>query len=156
MSATTGTQLEQLPASDQVGRAFKAAIAAMRRLRARESHHHEPVSDAQYGLLFGLCGEDCLASSELAARADLSPASATEMLDLLAQTGLVRRERSERDRRIVLVSLTERGQAMLEERRQRYEPRWRGALGEFSDEELLSAVAVLDRLRRLFDELGRD
>ncbi|MBV8953324.1 MAG: winged helix DNA-binding protein, partial [Solirubrobacterales bacterium] len=79
--------------------------------------------------------------------------TATEMLDPLAASGLVRRERSERDRRVVLISLTDRGRRLTEERRARFEPRWRAALAEFSDAELLTAAAVLDRMRAMFDEL---
>ena len=131
-------------------------MAAVRRLRGRETRHPAELSDAQYGLLFGLREHSELSSSELALAADLSPATATEMLDALATAGLVRRQRSERDRRVVLISLTERGHEVVEERRARYEPRWRAALAEFSDEELLRAAAVLDRLRNLFDELRED
>lgn len=92
-------------------------------------------------------------TSELADLADLSPASTTEMLEGLAAAGLVMRERSERDRRVVLTSLTERGSELVEARRARYEPRWRAALDEFTEEELVVAATVLDRLRVLFDEI---
>jgi DNA-binding MarR family transcriptional regulator len=78
------------------------------------------------------------------------------MLDGLASAGLVVRERSERDRRVVLTSLTERGSELVEARRARYEPRWRAAVGEFTEEELVAAAAVLDRLRVLFDELATE
>ena len=153
---TTAAASESLQAAEQLGRSFKGAMAAVRRLRGRETRHPGELSDAQYGLLFGLREHSELSSSELALAADLSPATATEMLDALATAGLVRRQRSERDRRVVLISLTERGHEVVEERRARYEPRWRAALAEFSDEELLRAAAVLDRLRNLFDELRED
>jgi len=95
--------------TEQLGRAFKATGAAVRRLRGRERRRVGGLRDAQYTLLFGLCEHTELSSSELAHLAELSPASATEMLDELVQAGLVRRVRSERDRRVVLVSLTEPG-----------------------------------------------
>ncbi len=75
------------------------------------------------------------------------------MLDALAAAGLVRRVRSERDRRVVLTSLTERGHALLEERHARIAPRWNAALSGFSDDELRTAAAVMDSLRTVFDEL---
>ena len=53
----------------------------------------------------------------------------------------------------MLISLTERGAALVEERRKRYDPRWRGALADFSEDELRGAAAVLDALRRYFEEL---
>jgi DNA-binding MarR family transcriptional regulator len=142
---------DQVTAADAVGRSFKGAVAAMRRMRGRRLQRGE-LSDAQYGLLFGLCDRDAASSSELAYSADVSPASATEMLDALADNGLVQRERSERDRRLVLISLTHRGRALVEERRATYAPRWRAALAGFSEDELLTASAVLDSLRQFFDE----
>lgn len=151
---TTGVEPAQLPATEQVGRSFKAALAAVRQLQGRDTHRSgSELSHAQYGLLFGLREHDQLSSSELAYAANLSPASATEMLDGLLAAGLVRRERSEQDRRVVLISLTDRGRQLVEERRKRYEPRWKAALAEFSDEELRTAAAVLDRLRHYFEEL---
>lgn len=145
---------ERVDGATEVGRAFKGAMAAVRRLRGRETRGHGELSDAQYSLLFGLREHTELSSRELAELAALSPATTTEMLEGLAAAGLVRRERSELDRRVVLTSLTERGRDLVEARRARYEPRWRAALAEFSEEELLAAAAVLDRLGQLFEELS--
>ena len=75
------------------------------------------------------------------------------MLEGLAAAGLVLRVRSEQDRRVVLTSLTERGRALVQERHDRFAPRYNAALAEFSDEELRTAAAVLGRLRRMFDEI---
>lgn len=88
--------------------------------------------------------------------ADLSPAAATEMLDELVEAGLVCRTRSEQDRRVVFASLTERGSALVEQHRAHFEPRWRAAFSEFSPADLLTAVAVLDRMRALFEELAQE
>lgn len=142
--------------TERLGRAFKATSAAVRRLRGRERRRVGGLRDAQYTLLFGLCEHTELPSSELAHLADLSPASATEMLDELVEAGLVRRVRSERDRRVVLVSLSEPGRALVEEHRARFEPRWRAAFAEFSEEEIQTAVAVLDRMRAVFEEFDAE
>jgi DNA-binding MarR family transcriptional regulator len=138
--------------AQQLADSFKGAMAAVRRMRGRETRRPGELSDAQYGLLFSLCERHEMSSGELAVAADLSPASVTEMLDSLAAAGLVERFRSRRDRRVVLTSLTERGRGLVEDRRARFEPRYRAALARFSDEELLAAAAVLERLRALFDE----
>jgi DNA-binding MarR family transcriptional regulator len=137
----------------QLGRSFKRAMAAVRRMRGRETRRSGDLSDAQYGLLFSLRGQSELSSSELAEAADLSPATTTEMLDALERAGLVSRTRSLRDRRVVLTSLTERGRALVDERHARYEPRWRAAFEDFSEDELRTAAAVLDRMAAMFDDL---
>lgn len=155
-SPPAGAGKAALEPHEQLGRSFKGAMAAVRRLRGRETHSPGAMSDAQYSLLFGLRDHEQLSLGELAVAADLSAATATEMLDALAASGLVHRARSERDRRVVLISLTDRGRRLTEERRARFEPRWRAALAEFSDAELLTAAAVLDRMRAMFDELRNE
>lgn len=137
---------------EELGRSFKGAMAALRRLRGRETHQPGELSYAQYGLLFGLWDGADRSSRELAVMADISPATTAEMLDGLAAAGLVDRTRSEEDKRIVLNSLTDRGRELIEERRRTYEPRWQAALAGFSEKELLSAARVLDAIRTMFDE----
>ncbi len=145
---------EAVDAFEEVGQSFKRAMAAMRRLRGRETHRPGELSFAQNGLLFGLAGGCALSSRELAYAADLTPATVTQMLDSLEAAGLVKRVRSPLDKRVVLTSLTARGNAVIEERRARMEPQWRKALAEFGDDELRTAAAVLDRIRVLFDEMA--
>lgn len=140
--------------ADELGRAFKAAMAAVRRLRGRETHRPGDLSYAQYSLLFSLAAGDMKSARELAELADLSPATVAQMLDHLAAAGLVTRVRSDEDKRIVLTSLTDRGCEVIEARRCAMEPRWRAALAEFSDTELQTAASVLDRLRDLFEEFA--
>jgi DNA-binding MarR family transcriptional regulator len=145
---------ERGDAAEQVARSFKRAMAAVRRLRGRETHRPGELTDAQYGLLFCLRDQNQMSVRELAYAADLSPASVTEMLEGLMAAGLVERERSDRDRRVVLTSLTESGRGLVEERRARFEPRFRAAMEPFGEDELVVAAAVLERLRGLFDEIA--
>jgi DNA-binding MarR family transcriptional regulator len=149
--ATDGSELDP---QAHVGRAFKAAMTSMRRLRGRETQH---LSYAQYGLLFGLAEQDELPARQLAALADLAPGTVTEMLDHLEADGLVQRNRSSLDKRVVLVSLTQRGGELVRERRKTLEGRWQQALSGFNDEELRTAAAVLERLSELLDSFdGND
>jgi DNA-binding MarR family transcriptional regulator len=139
---------------DELAQSFRAVTAAVRRLRGRETHRPGELSHAQYGLLFSLAREGEMPAGELALAADLSPASVTQMLDGLEAAGLVQRTRSERDKRVVLTSLTEHGKGLVDARRAMFEPLWRDALAEFSEQELATAGAVLDRLHDLFEELA--
>ena len=148
------SEREQGTAGEQVARSFKRAMAAVRRLRGRETHRPGELTDAQYGLLFCLRDPAQMSVRDLAYAADLSPASVTEMLDGLTAAGLVDRQRSDRDRRVVNTSLTDSGRGLVEERRARFEPRFRAALEPFSENELVVAAAVLERLRDLFEEIA--
>jgi MarR family transcriptional regulator, organic hydroperoxide resistance regulator len=141
------------PAARDLGQAFKSCLSAVRRLRGRENRAHGELSDAQYGLLFSLVDHEALPTSELACLANLSPATATGMLDGLVAAGLVSRTRSERDRRVVLTSLTEHGRALVDARHAVFAPRFNAALAEFSDDELRTAAAVFARLGAMFDDI---
>lgn len=144
---------EPLSADAQLGRSFKAAMAAVRRLRGRETHRPGELSYAQYGLLFCLAESGpVLSARQLAVAADLSPATVTEMLEGMEQAGLVERERSAEDRRIVLTSLTDEGQRVVQQRHDRFRERWQTALAEFDEGELRTAAAILDRLKAIFDD----
>jgi DNA-binding MarR family transcriptional regulator len=155
MSATSDALAAQQrkAAMEDVGRAFKEASAAVRRLRGRDAHHPCDLSHAQYSVLFELLRRGELPAGELAAVAGVSPASMTEMLDRLADAGLVERSRSDRDRRVVVCRLTGGGRERCEAHRAKVEPLWTEALSAYSVEELAAAAAVLDSLRGLFDRL---
>jgi DNA-binding MarR family transcriptional regulator len=148
--------MTELDATGQLGQAFKHTMAALRRMRSREPRVEGELRDAQYSLLFFLRERDQLPTHELALAADLSAASATELLDGLEAARLVRRTRSASDRRVVLTALTDRGRALVEAHRASIEPRFRAALADFSDEQLLLAASVLGAMGALFDELAEE
>jgi DNA-binding MarR family transcriptional regulator len=104
-------------------------------------------------VLFGLAGTGEASARELAERADLTPATVTQMLDHLEAAGLVQRTRSAEDRRVVLSALTELGAGVVAKRQALMEPRWQAALAEFDDAELASAARILNRLADYFDSL---
>jgi DNA-binding MarR family transcriptional regulator len=140
-------------AMEDLGHSFRGATAAMRRLRGRDTHRPGGLSHAQYQVLFALLRAGEVPAGELAAMADVSPASMTQMLDRLADAGLVERVRSEQDRRCVAARLTDAGLAVCEERRAAFEPLWREMLTGFTTSELRNAAAVLDRITEFFDRL---
>jgi DNA-binding MarR family transcriptional regulator len=153
MSPRTSAPTEAIEAFTD---AFKAVNAALRRMRGRQTTRPGELSYAQYGLLFGLRDGGSRSLRELALAADVSPGTAAEMLDSLTAAGLGGGGRATDDKRVVLTSLTERGQALVDERSARFEPRWHAALERFGDEELLIAAAVLGQVRTLFDEIAEE
>ncbi len=156
MTTNTDAGTTERGAATALADSFKTLMGAVRRLRGRETHSQEGLSNAQFQLLFGLRGGKLLSGGELAGVAGLSPATTTQMLDGLEAAGLVVRTRSLQDRRKVMTSLTERGHALVEERHARFAPMWRQALVEFSDDELATAGAVMNKLGELFDQLAAD
>jgi DNA-binding MarR family transcriptional regulator len=153
MSSVSAERSPDLNARERFAASFKAVVTAMRRLRGRQTHAGRAgtISYAQYGLLFGLAERDRLSVRELGERVDLTPATVTQMLDGLQEAGLVFRQRSDDDRRVVFSSLTEHGREVVRDCKAVFECRWREALAGFSDEQLLTAAAVLDRVAKHFD-----
>jgi hypothetical protein len=49
-----GAEREPMDDAERLARSFKHAMASVRRLRGRETRRPGELSDAQYGLLFGL------------------------------------------------------------------------------------------------------
>ena len=75
---------------------FKGVLGAVRRLRGRETQPPGRASPTRStGCCSGCASTSELSSGELASLADLSPATATQMLDGLEAAGLVKRQRSE-------------------------------------------------------------
>ena len=130
--------------------AVQAFTAAQRRLRGRDAKAGG-LSFAQFHLMRRLAEVDESPASKLAAGADLSPASATQALDHLAELGLVERVRSATDRRVVLNRLTPAGREVFAAKRTELEQRWQEALADLSADQLGQAAQVLRRMAEVLD-----
>ncbi len=82
------------------------------RVFARMLREHEiEINPAQGRILFVLWREDGIPIRELAKRTSLGKSTLTSMLDRLEEAGHVVRERSEADRRVILVKRTDKDRA---------------------------------------------
>jgi DNA-binding MarR family transcriptional regulator len=148
--AVEQSRAEQLA---DLGQAFRRVFVSLRRLRGRDTHLCAgELSHAQYELLIELHERGELPAGELAAAAQLTPATVTQMLDHLAVSGHVERDRLAGDRRVVLARLTDKGRSEIEAKRERHKLRWEAALADAEAGELQAATRVLTRLGSLFDE----
>jgi MarR family transcriptional regulator, organic hydroperoxide resistance regulator len=137
---------------DKLQAATVALMGAERRLRARDQQGHQ-LTSSQLRALFALDGKDAVPAGQLARAADLNPATITAMLDSLARNGIVERQADPDDRRVILVSLTEAGQELMAERRERWFALWHEQLGDLSPKEFDFAVDVIRRVTRVISNL---
>ncbi|QIS17468.1 MarR family winged helix-turn-helix transcriptional regulator [Nocardia terpenica] len=72
------------------------------------------LSADQWAMLSNLSDRNGVTMSELAARSQLPPSSATRHADALAERGLIFRIAAEDDRRRILIGLTKRGVELME------------------------------------------
>jgi DNA-binding MarR family transcriptional regulator len=152
-SATKASRTEWEHELAELGLAFRSVFRGLSRLRGRDTHlAGSELSHAQYELLVELHERGELSAGELAAAAQLTPATVTQMLEHLAVSGHVERARLERDKRVVVSRLTDRGQLEIERKRELWRGRWEQALTDVDAEELHAATKVLTRLRAVFED----
>jgi MarR family transcriptional regulator, organic hydroperoxide resistance regulator len=132
---------------------FDALAQAVRRARGATATDGG-LTLSQYGLLEGLVGRRAARVQELAANAGISPSTATRILDALERRGIVRRTRSDEDRRAVAVSLTRLGEEVLQAQDEWLRGRQRAFYASLPTAEQALAPDLLLRLAALIDELA--
>lgn len=139
---------------DAFVRAFDDFARAAKRARHRQSAPDDgELTVAQYSLLAPLLDADeAPGVGSLAEAAGVSSPTATRMLDGLERRGLVVRERCERDRRAVRLSLTPAGVEAVRAQRRRQLALRRAIFESLDGRERRMAGQVLERLARAFEE----
>ncbi|ADB51717.1 MarR family winged helix-turn-helix transcriptional regulator [Conexibacter woesei] len=133
--------------------AFGELLRAERRLRSRDPQRPGALSYSQVRALVLLDDAEEATAGQLARAADLTPASVTSLLDQLEHEGMVQRRRSEQDRRLVVVSLTPQGRALLSEKRAIWQRCWQQAFADLDDRDVAAAGEAMRRMARMFDSI---
>lgn len=137
----------------EVLEAFGELSAAQRRLRGRDARQPAELSFAQLRLLNAMEEDERCPAGRLAERAELTPATVTGMLDTLEAMGVVTRERSTTDRRVVMARLTEEGRRLRDPRREAVRAVFAEALATLDPADLAAAPRVLRRLAEVMEGL---
>src|SRR6266568_1889637 len=125
MATRTADARRASDAREGLRQALGELFAAQRRMRGRDAQRKDGITYAQYHLLRILADQGGeLAASKLAACADVTPTTVTQMVDPMVEHGLVERIRSEEDRRVVFVRLTAYGREVCARQRAINEARW--------------------------------
>ncbi len=103
------------------------------------------LTPPQFYTLLSLEQVDEMKMSDLAEATQQSAASLTGVVDRLVDKQLVERSRPQRDRRQVVVLLTQRGRELISEIRQDRRDRMQAALTQLSDAEIETLLHLLDR-----------
>jgi MarR family transcriptional regulator, 2-MHQ and catechol-resistance regulon repressor len=124
-----------LRADGRVGRAFERALAA------------SGVTESQFNVLMELAATGGrLPHCQLAQGLLKSPANVTALIDRMERDGLVRRVRGERDRRTVLVEITEGGWDALRQAAPAVFETERSMLGSLSNADRTNLARLLDQV----------
>jgi DNA-binding MarR family transcriptional regulator len=130
--------------------ALRGLLAAAASRRGRETRRPGELSFAQIKLARRLYERGPLTANRLAEAAHLSPSAASEMLDGLERAGVISREQTDADRRARIISLTQQGRTLVEEKLRAFRVEVGEALVDCTDRELVAAARVLDRLTEMF------
>ena len=87
--------------------------------------------------------------SELSEKMGLSDSTVSGILDRLEQKGIIRRERTKDDRRVVKISLTKKSQKFFNDFRQKKEEYFTQLLKRLSDQEIKDIIKGLEILNRV-------
>ncbi len=123
-----------------------------RLMRLLTSFGARELSRTESGLLLTLL-DGPRRITELADSEALAQPSVTKLVDRLQERGLVVRDRSADDGRVVLVSISPEGRAKIDASRTQVRGLMRETVQELSDAELAELVAASATLARLIDSL---
>ncbi len=101
------------------------------------------------------CGEPS-PSSVVAKKLSVTMGTLTKSIDRLTRTGYVLRERSDEDKRLVLLSLTERGEKAYRHHQHFHEEMIRAAMGQFNQQEAGILIHSLEGLVNYFNSHKKD
>ena len=133
--------------------AWEHFVLALRRSQARGQSSRGELTLAQYYLLAELEPGAALPACQLADAAGIAPSTATRLVDGLERAGLLRRSRSEADRRTVLVSLTDAGRESLKRKKREIARRRKRIYERLDPEERRQSEQLLRHLAEVIDQL---
>jgi DNA-binding MarR family transcriptional regulator len=137
--------VDNLQAGKSIGFLVKRCGGLMSQLAERR-FAAEQVSFTQWMVLANLDRFEHLTASELSAQTCHDMGALTRVVDDLEEEGLVRRERSEHDRRVVQITLTAEGRRHLQAGKHIVVELLNSLIGPFSRQELETLIVLMRRL----------
>ena len=112
------------------------------------------LTGAQSGVLRNLFAHGPLSSAALSRRLYVTPSNITGVIDRLERKGLVERIRKEGDRRIALITLTEKGDELSKSLPDPIEKKLISELGDLEPEHVELLSMALNQIINLIDTKG--
>lgn len=143
--------VDNLQAGKSIGFLVKRCGGLMSQLAERR-FAGEPVSFMQWMVMANLARFEHLTAGALAAQICHDMGALTRIVDELEKHGLARRERSERDRRVVEITLTPEGRRHLQAGKRIVVELLNSLIAPFSREELETLIALMQRMMARLQE----
>jgi MarR family transcriptional regulator, organic hydroperoxide resistance regulator len=133
--------------------AWDEFLLAIRRGQARGQQSPDDLTLPQYYLLLPLAQAEAVSVCRLAESAGIAAPTATRFIDAFERAAVVRRERSEKDRRTVLVSLTPAGHERLARKHEQLLSRRQRLYEQLAPDEREQSERLLRHLAELVSQL---
>jgi DNA-binding MarR family transcriptional regulator len=117
----------------------------------QQMNEPENLAGGQFYLLHNLCQKGTINASEVANMIGITSGAVTGMTDKLVSMGLIKRERSETDRRVVLFTITEKGKETIKRIRDHRFNRITELFRQISNSELETTINVFDKITVLLE-----
>jgi DNA-binding MarR family transcriptional regulator len=137
--------VENLEAGKSVGFLVKHSGVLMTQVAGRR-FESLPITFMQWLVLMHVGRQAHMSASELSAHLGYDMGALTRVVDGLVRRGLIRRERSRRDRRAVEIAVTAAGRRQTQVGRAAVVELLNRLLEPFTDEEIDTLIALLQRL----------
>jgi DNA-binding MarR family transcriptional regulator len=144
--------VDTLEAGKSVGFLVKRCGALMSQVAERR-FTAEQVSFTQWMVLANLARFEHLTATELSTETCHDMGALTRIVDDLEAAGLARRQRSERDRRVVEIALTPEGRRHLQAGKRLVVELLNSLVAPFSRQEIETLIALLQRLMGRLQEV---
>lgn len=125
-------------------------------LHSRQLKQKHNLTGPQLIVLREIVRQDGITTGELAHRASLSNATITGIVDRLEKRGLVERNRGDKDRRQVLVRITESASELLKSAPPLLQERFLASLESLDKRQRVEMLAMLQRVARMMNAEALD
>ncbi|MBX6353534.1 MAG: MarR family transcriptional regulator [Thermoflavifilum sp.] len=142
-----------MDAGEHRARQLDELMARLHRLMTVKSDHASlGLTASQVFILRYLDRCDVAKASDIARVSGLSPGAVTQVCDELVRQGLVQRERSTDDRRVVHIRITGQGRDKLEQIRKLRMERMKGILDKLDPDDLDHFLRTMHRIIDIVEE----
>jgi DNA-binding MarR family transcriptional regulator len=113
----------------------------------------EDMTNDQYYLLRYIKKKAKCTSTELASMFGVNKSAITAMTNRLVKKGLIQRMHNQNDRRVVYLTLTERGNEWITETEEKIHKLVESFITKFSEEEIETFIQTYEKLARILQEM---
>nr|WP_306663966.1 MarR family transcriptional regulator [Robertmurraya korlensis] len=128
-----------------INRASDVSVSIMKPRDKGEINHGLMI------FLFMIHNKGEIKTSDISEHFSVTSGAATGIADKLQSLGLIERNRSETDRRVVTLSLSKNGKKLVQDKKKEHVELYKYILSDFSEDELLKTIHMLNKISDRID-----